>query len=490
MVPTASPTFEGEAFATFLAGTVAGEASVTAGAGSASGGTTVSVLPGLPAVLSVTAVPPSIPLDGSATIEAHVSDQYGSPVADGTLVSFSTTLAILDPPSAGTLGGVAVSTLHATGEPGLAIVTAQAGAVSDSVQVTIGEGAPMEIVLTADPEQIVADGVSSSTITALVLDAFGQPITQTIPIAFATALGQVNPPTAWVIDGQAVIYLTGTQNGVATVTAQAASASGVVSVELVPGPPGLLSLLVRPAEVPPQGQSSILAQVTDLLGHPVADGTAVEFSATLGGVVPPVVTTVNGVAQSTFVAGLVAGHGTITATASAAASTAQITVLPGPAAAMTMAADPPVLQANGLDQALITSTVVDAYGNLVADGSLPGDSGWTTEVTAVVQDAWNHRVADGTPITLTVSLGSIEPQVVHTTYGAASAVYTGVPAGDWAHITAWASPDVYATVQVWLEKTYGMYLPLLMRASNGRILDLGRATSGQTKTASGLEHRR
>lgn len=400
--PPGSTTLNGQAASTFLAGTVAGPASIVASAGSASGSTGVLVLPGAPAALTVTASPQSIPLNGVSELEALVLDAYGNAAADGTVVSFSTTMGAVDPPSSGTTGGVATSTLHAPGEPGVAIVTAQAGPASGSVQVTIGEGTPMEMVLTADPEQIVADGASTSTITALVLDAFGEPITGTLPIAFATTLGQVDPPQTWLVDGQAVTYLSGTQSGLAAVTAQAAGVSGVVTVQMVAGPPGSVTLS-SPASVPVGGQATLQVVVTDSFGNPVADGTEVAFSSTLGSAEPPVVTTMGGAAQSTFLAGWVSGSALVTAASGTAMDSALVLVLAGPPAAVTLDADPPAIVADGEDQSAVTATVTDGYGN---------------------------PVADGTQVLFSTTRGSIDPLAVPTSQGQAQTTLTaGTAAG-------------------------------------------------------------
>ena len=418
--PASTTTLNGQAAATFLAGTVAGQASLVAVAGSASGGAVVAVLPGVPAQMSLTASPQSVPLNGTALLEAGVWDLYGNPVGDGTIVSFSTTLGDVDPLASGTTGGVATSTLHAPGEPGLAIVTAQAGVASDSVQVTIGEGAPTEMILTADPAQIVADGVSSSTVTALVVDAFGVPITETLLVSFVTTLGQVDPPSAWLVDGQAVTHLSGTQSGNATVTAQAGSVSGVVAVQLVAGPPDLIELTVTPAEVPVGSQALLVAWVSDAFGNSVADGTQVSFSATLGTVVPATAATLGGVAQSTFHGGWAAGQGTITATAGSAQDSDPVAVLPGQPAVVSLSADPPAITANGTDEALITADVQDAYGNAVADGS---------------------------PVLFSTSRGTLNPLQVPTVNGQAQTTLTAGTVAGTAVVTG-ACGAAAGTVQV------------------------------------------
>jgi hypothetical protein len=56
------------------------------------------IIPGPPADITVTADPASIPVGGStSTIQANVTDAGGNPVADGTVVTFTTSLGSVSP---------------------------------------------------------------------------------------------------------------------------------------------------------------------------------------------------------------------------------------------------------------------------------------------------------------------------------------------------------------------------------------------------------
>ena len=133
-------TVNGWATAELISGDTTGAATVRATADGASGTADVRFV-GPVASLTVTADPTEVFVFGTAPfteIEVRAEDADGNPAPDGTVVRFS-----LDRPYLGTFSntqvpldeGLATTRLDATGEMGLATVTAQADSVSDSVQV-------------------------------------------------------------------------------------------------------------------------------------------------------------------------------------------------------------------------------------------------------------------------------------------------------------------------------------------------------------------
>jgi sugar lactone lactonase YvrE len=95
------------------------------------------VVAGPPANITVSADPTSIPVGGfTSTIQANVTDAYGNPVADGTVVTFTTSLGTISPYTAYTVYGVAIATLTSGSTPGTATVTARSGSVVDTTSVT------------------------------------------------------------------------------------------------------------------------------------------------------------------------------------------------------------------------------------------------------------------------------------------------------------------------------------------------------------------
>ncbi|MGC9082785.1 MAG: invasin domain 3-containing protein [Anaerolineae bacterium] len=133
--PDPAATAGGVALATFTAGTTPGTAVLTATADSRVATATLTLIPGPPHTLTLVVHPTTLVADGSSTaaITATVTDRFGNPVADGTLVTFtlSAPLGTVAPNPAATAGGVALATFTAGTVTGTVVLTATAdGAVA------------------------------------------------------------------------------------------------------------------------------------------------------------------------------------------------------------------------------------------------------------------------------------------------------------------------------------------------------------------------
>ena len=145
------------------------------------------------ATLNLVANPTFIPASsGVSIVSALVIEPAGTPVADGTVVQFFTTLGVIDEQGK-TNDGVARVNLVADSRSGTAQVTAFSGAATSSaaVEVTIGSALPERMVMTADPIRIVTE--PSARIIANVFDANGNP-TVNVPVVFSvsTASGSLS----------------------------------------------------------------------------------------------------------------------------------------------------------------------------------------------------------------------------------------------------------------------------------------------------------
>jgi hypothetical protein len=118
---------------------------------------------------------------GVSVISALLVEPAGTPVADGTVVQFFTTLGSIDEQGK-TNDGVARVNLLAGSRSGTATVTAASGPVSATTDVTIGNVLPARLILTADPPRITRDQVSY--LVANVFDERGNPVANT-PVIFA-----------------------------------------------------------------------------------------------------------------------------------------------------------------------------------------------------------------------------------------------------------------------------------------------------------------
>ncbi|MBC8249504.1 MAG: FG-GAP repeat protein [Anaerolineales bacterium] len=104
---------------------------------------------------------------------------------------------------------------------------------TSTVAVTVSPPA-YSISLDATPTRIVADGVSTSTITAYVADEDGNSIADGTPVAFTTSFGHfpTDPYISTTTNGKATaILVSSAQVGTAVVTASAGSQSETVNVE-------------------------------------------------------------------------------------------------------------------------------------------------------------------------------------------------------------------------------------------------------------------
>jgi hypothetical protein len=386
----------------------AGPATITVTGNTSQGWVDVGFIAGEPYTVTAEADPDSVVANGVATsnISATVVDQYNNPVADGTVVTFTTNLGSFStvPYTRMTTDGVAEATLTAGTELGMATVTVTAtDAVSNAV-VQFVAGEPYTLAAEASPGSVVADGLSTSTITATVHDQWSHPVADGTVVTFTTSLGSfpTAPYTRTTVDGTAVAVLTSsTQVGTSIVTATSGVTSDTTEVLLVPGAPATLALTIMPLQSSVDGSIAITATVTDQYDNAVADSTPVTFTTSLdvgsGGFSPEVGYTVNGVATSVLTSTLT-GSGELTgATTGDVDDTRIITFTPGALASFGLVGSPTSIVAGDSFPSDVTVTVYDTYGNLKTDYVGPAYFA-STDLTATlpftVSNAYDFTVGD------------------------------------------------------------------------------------------------
>jgi hypothetical protein len=192
--------------------------------------------------ISVTVERSVLPLGGQTTVTAVVTESSGTPVHNGTYVTFQTTVGSFNPPEAQTSNGVARTTFLAGSNSGTATIHAFSGGArtgsgnSSSGGATIRIGAAAAagtISMSASPTSVSQSG-GTVAISALVFDEANNPLPG-VNVQFATGTGSLNP-TAATTDGSGVArtLLTTTQTSV--VEAFAGSAKGNVRVEVSTAP--------------------------------------------------------------------------------------------------------------------------------------------------------------------------------------------------------------------------------------------------------------
>ncbi|MBM3133761.1 MAG: hypothetical protein FJZ89_00390 [Chloroflexi bacterium] len=472
----------GAATATLTSGNMAGTATIIALADAHAGTTIVQFLPLAPFTVTVMASSASIPVGGNTAITATVTDQYGNLAANGTVVSYQTSLGVILPPTSTTTSGVATSTLNALTVAGMATVTATAGTAFGTTPVTFTAGAPFTVTLVASPTNTMAG--TSAALTATVRDQFNNPVGGTV-VTFTASPGNTDPLTnTSSAAGVATSTVTAQIVGPAMVTATADSRVGTAVVTFTPGLPFTVTLMAVPPSILVGGSTStVTARVVDRYNNHVANGTVVTFATNLGAIAPLTQPTTGGVATSTLTSGNIAGTARVTATAGIAVGTLPVTFTAGAPLTVTVAAFP-------------ISTVV----------------GTSVVITAAVQDQYANPVTDGTVVTFATSLGSLAPPTGTTTGGRVAAALTSTIAGPaivtatvgarWGTTIVTFTPDVpfTVTVRAWpLSIPIGGYTSTVTATaqdqygnlvSNGVLVNfstsLGAVSPSSTGTVSGV----
>lgn len=168
----------------------------------------------------------TVQANGTAEIRATVIEQSGTPVQNGTTVTFTTSLGALSPSEARTLNGVATVQFVANGQSGRAQVKAlSGGAASAALELAVGTAAATRVVVTANPNQVALGG--TSIITASVTDVGGNPLSG-VPVSFSTDTGSLSSGVANTgPNGDATVTLAATRDATVTATAGTAPAATV-----------------------------------------------------------------------------------------------------------------------------------------------------------------------------------------------------------------------------------------------------------------------
>ena len=172
--------------------------------------------------------------NGIAEIRAMVLEGSGTPVQNGTTVSFTTTLGTLSPTEARTLNGVATVQFVANGQSGEAAIRATSGAAKPAdaanpgLTLKVGGAATGRIQVTASPSIVPPSG-GASVITATVLDTNGNSLSG-VAVGFTTDVGSLSSSFATTsASGAAQVVLTTTRDATVTATAGVSGTSGAIT---------------------------------------------------------------------------------------------------------------------------------------------------------------------------------------------------------------------------------------------------------------------
>ena len=296
---------------------------------------------------------------------------------------------------------------------GAAQIMASLGGITVALPITVTSGRPARLEIRATPPVIPVGG--QAVVTATVVDEGGSDVTDGVEVSFATTLGTVAPVTVTTQGGSAGTVLTsGVLRGMAVVQASVGGLTATVPVTIVdPSEPFTLTLAADPAQLRVDGSPGRLtATVADALGHPVADGTVVQFAVDRGTLSSPEAQTAGGQASVRLSPGIEPGDVQVTAWVDTVRGELVVPILADQATIVALDADPVEL--------------VAGYNNV-------------SHLRADVRDRFGNPVADGTPVTFTVSLGRIADGTVLTSGGVAQADFFGELIAGTSAITATAA---------------------------------------------------
>jgi len=188
----------------------------------------------------------------------------GTPVQNGTVITFTTSLGRIEPSEARTHDGQATVRLVTGTSSGSATVTAFSGGASSSLTLKVGTAAAGRVILTTTPQALGANG-GSVTVQALVTDEGGGPVGG-VPVTFSTDKGAISPSTA-ATDGSGVATATLTTTATAKITATAGAQSGTATVNV--NARGLASFTVAPAST--TAGSPVVFTVTPTAGANISN---------------------------------------------------------------------------------------------------------------------------------------------------------------------------------------------------------------------------
>lgn len=223
-----------------------------------------------------------LPINGTTDLVATVIEPAGTPVQNGTVVTFTTTLGTIEPREARTNGGQATVRLIAGATSGTAKVSAlSGGAAKAEIEVKIGGAAAETVRLIATPSAVPAGG-GTATLIAAVSDVNGNRLNG-VPVTFTTDAGQLGASTV-ITDaaGEARNTLTTTRQAKVTAAAGGKTAEVTVGINAAPG------ITIATTGTPTVGQTTVFTLTVTPGANSSIRGVTIDFgdgsAETLGAV--------------------------------------------------------------------------------------------------------------------------------------------------------------------------------------------------------------
>ncbi len=332
----------------------------------------------------------------SIAVTALVTDAQGNPIAGSPVTIESTGTMNRITPSSGVTGadGCLIGKMRST-KAELKTISARVGAtpITQTRNVTFTPGAFSAAAsdVQVDKTTAVADGTDSITVTALVTDVYGNPISgSAVTIEATGTMNTIVPPSGLSgSDGRMIAKVKSTKAELKTVSARV-GATLITQTRDVTFTPGAFSAAVSTVTVDKTtvvadgvDGVTVTATVKDAQGNPISGSSVtIESTGTLNTITQPVgLTGVDGVAVGT-VKSTKAELKTMSARVGATlvTQTRNVTFTAGAfsAAVSTVTVDKTTAVADGVDAVTVTVTVTDAQGNPISGSSVTIESTGTS----------------------------------------------------------------------------------------------------------------
>ncbi|MBI4999910.1 MAG: DUF11 domain-containing protein [Euryarchaeota archaeon] len=341
----------------FSAPIVPGEGTVIASNGSVSGTAQIYIVVGNVNHIIVSPNPATVVVGASQAFSAVAYDVYDNIITGATFIWTT---------NVGSIGSGGVLTAQTV--PGAGFTRARNGSVTGSSAVTVVVGPVSRITVLPNPTTVVVGNTRLFSATAY--DSFNNIVPNAV-FSWSTNVGAID---------SAGLFTAQTSPGIGLVTAANGTITGSANVTVTIGPIDHITVAPNPASVPVGESLQFTAAAYDLYSNPIA-GATFTWSTNAG------VSVVNSMGY--FTAQTTPTAGTVSATSDAITGSANVNVVPGPVAILSVVPDPVTLVV-GSTQAF-SILAYDAYGNSI----LNVEAVWTTNVGTV--DSSGLLTAQTTP---------------------------------------------------------------------------------------------
>jgi adhesin/invasin len=344
----------------------------------------------------------TLPADGNSTtqVNAQVRETMSGLAVAGGEVHFAASSGSVEQRDTTNESGIASAVYRSAGEAGNVSITALYGdtlRAQTTLRLTGTEPDTVQVILSQN--ELLADGVSTATVTAVVTNEGGQAVAN-VPVTFAANGGGTCVPAIAVSDAQGRAIVTyyaiaSTQDHQVDVAATIQRGDDRKAL-LLHG----VTLTAQTSDVSLPANGSASAQIQVELRHSTShvaiSNATVQLGSTLGSVPASVTTDASGRATVSFVAGTQEGTAQIIARfGNLLTDTVRINLSAPSAASLNMGATRTSLLGSGADTSQVTCTVRDVLGvvlrNVQVLWSLQGQG--TLLQSASITDSLGHANA-------------------------------------------------------------------------------------------------